>query len=242
MERLRGFGAALGTLATCACARLDLADGDVGILIVATEPVGRTMPLLERLQRLVCDADAPVAAFESDGHFVAASPAAGGLVDFHSLAEAGLEEARLAALKEGGSQAALGGAQVRLQRVGRGADLGLLVFITPPATERRDAPSGLPASKDEPPHTSNEAVAAPTSPEDLANEQAALHAALRDKGAAVVHDIADGMDGSISAEHGLGSMKSIEALRYKSPVEVEALRAVRAALDPGRIMNPRVLF
>jgi FAD/FMN-containing dehydrogenase len=50
------------------------------------------------------------------------------------------------------------------------------------------------------------------------------------------------MNGSISAEHGLGAMKSVEALRYKSAVEVEALRAVRAALDPGRIMNPRVLF
>jgi FAD/FMN-containing dehydrogenase len=37
-------------------------------------------------------------------------------------------------------------------------------------------------------------------------------------------------------------MKSQEALRYKAPVEVAALRAVRAALDPNRIMNPRVLF
>jgi FAD/FMN-containing dehydrogenase len=50
------------------------------------------------------------------------------------------------------------------------------------------------------------------------------------------------MHGSISAEHGLGTMKTAEALTYKSPVEVAALRAVRAALDPGRIMNPRVLF
>ena len=68
------------------------------------------------------------------------------------------------------------------------------------------------------------------------------HDALRDEGARVVHDIVAAMDGSISAEHGLGAMKSVEALRYKSPVEVEALRAVRAALDPKRIMNPRVLF
>jgi FAD/FMN-containing dehydrogenase len=37
-------------------------------------------------------------------------------------------------------------------------------------------------------------------------------------------------------------MKTEEALLYKSPVEVEALRAIRRALDPGRIMNPRVLF
>ena len=33
-----------------------------------------------------------------------------------------------------------------------------------------------------------------------------------------------------------------EALAYKSPVEVAALRAIRGALDPKRIMNPRVLF
>lgn len=68
------------------------------------------------------------------------------------------------------------------------------------------------------------------------------HDALRDAGARIVHDIVAAMDGSISAEHGLGTMKSAEALRYKSAVEVEALRAVRAALDPRRIMNPRVLF
>jgi FAD/FMN-containing dehydrogenase len=70
----------------------------------------------------------------------------------------------------------------------------------------------------------------------------ALHARRRDEGARIVHDIIASMDGSISAEHGLGSMKSAEALRYKSPVEVEAMRALRAALDPKRIMNPRVLF
>jgi FAD/FMN-containing dehydrogenase len=68
------------------------------------------------------------------------------------------------------------------------------------------------------------------------------HDALRDEGARIVHDIVASMNGSISAEHGLGAMKSVEALRYKSAVEVEALRAVRAALDPQRIMNPRVLF
>jgi len=50
------------------------------------------------------------------------------------------------------------------------------------------------------------------------------------------------LEGSISAEHGLGSMKTAEALIYKSPVEVAAQRALRLALDPKRIMNPRVLF
>ena len=64
----------------------------------------------------------------------------------------------------------------------------------------------------------------------------------REEGAKVVHGITAALGGSISAEHGLGAMKTQEALRYKSAVEVEALRAVRRALDPKRIMNPRVLF
>jgi FAD/FMN-containing dehydrogenase len=64
----------------------------------------------------------------------------------------------------------------------------------------------------------------------------------RDAGARLVHDLVDSLGGSISAEHGLGAMKTQEALRYKSPVEVETMRAIRQALDPQRIMNPRVLF
>jgi FAD/FMN-containing dehydrogenase len=70
----------------------------------------------------------------------------------------------------------------------------------------------------------------------------ARHAAARDAAAHVVHDLVASLGGSISAEHGLGTMKTAEAIAYKSPVEVESLRAVRAALDPKRIMNPRVLF
>jgi FAD/FMN-containing dehydrogenase len=75
----------------------------------------------------------------------------------------------------------------------------------------------------------------------LGADQAA-HAARRDEAARAVNDLAVSMGGSISAEHGLGTMKTTEALRYKSAVEVEALRAIRLALDPKRIMNPRVLF
>ena len=68
------------------------------------------------------------------------------------------------------------------------------------------------------------------------------HTAARDEGLRMIHDLVVSLGGSISAEHGLGAMKTSEALRYKNPVEVAALRAVRAALDPKRIMNPRVLF
>src|SRR4051794_5871128 len=44
MERLRGFGAAPGMLATCGCSRLDFPDGSHGVLIVAAELTGPVMP------------------------------------------------------------------------------------------------------------------------------------------------------------------------------------------------------
>jgi len=68
------------------------------------------------------------------------------------------------------------------------------------------------------------------------------HAGLRDLGAKAVHGVAVRLGGSISAEHGLGAMKSKDALNYKSAVDIAAMRAIRNALDPKRIMNPRVLF
>lgn len=70
----------------------------------------------------------------------------------------------------------------------------------------------------------------------------AAHSAMRAEGSRIVHDIVASMGGSISAEHGLGAMKTEEARRYKSPVEVAALSAIRQSLDPKRIMNPRVHF
>ena len=73
-------------------------------------------------------------------------------------------------------------------------------------------------------------------------EDPSTFAARKADGARIVHDIVGELEGSISAEHGLGRLKSEEALRYKDPAQVAAMRAVRAALDPRRIMNPGVLF
>ena len=63
-----------------------------------------------------------------------------------------------------------------------------------------------------------------------------------EEGSRIVHDIVARYDGSISAEHGLGRLKTDEARRYKSPLEIRTMQAVRAAIDPQRIMNPAVLF
>jgi len=54
----------------------------------------------------------------------------------------------------------------------------------------------------------------------------------------VVHDSAARFAGSISAEHGLGQYKRDAILRYKSPLEMELMRRIKAALDPQGIMNP----
>jgi len=62
------------------------------------------------------------------------------------------------------------------------------------------------------------------------------------EGSEVVHDIVATYNGSISAEHGLGRLKTDEARRYKSSLEIETMAAIRRAIDPQRIMNPAVLF
>ncbi|WP_174718448.1 FAD-binding oxidoreductase [Azoarcus sp. DN11] len=54
----------------------------------------------------------------------------------------------------------------------------------------------------------------------------------------VVHDLVASLRGSISAEHGLGRLKRDENARYKSDIELELMRAVKAVFDPRGLMNP----
>jgi FAD/FMN-containing dehydrogenase len=54
----------------------------------------------------------------------------------------------------------------------------------------------------------------------------------------IVHDIVADLGGSISAEHGIGRARLAELERYKQPVELEMMRAMKRALDPNGIMNP----
>jgi FAD/FMN-containing dehydrogenase len=53
-----------------------------------------------------------------------------------------------------------------------------------------------------------------------------------------VHGVVRELGGSISAEHGVGSLKRDEITHYKSPVEIELMRQIKRALDPANIMNP----
>ncbi|WP_028602533.1 FAD-binding oxidoreductase [Ottowia thiooxydans] len=58
----------------------------------------------------------------------------------------------------------------------------------------------------------------------------------------VVFDSVAKHEGSISAEHGIGSLKVEKLPDYKSPVALNMMHAIKKALDPDSIMNPgRVL-
>lgn len=54
----------------------------------------------------------------------------------------------------------------------------------------------------------------------------------------IVHDLVAELEGSISAEHGIGQLKREELLRYKSPLELEMMAAIKTAFDPRGLMNP----
>jgi FAD/FMN-containing dehydrogenase len=54
----------------------------------------------------------------------------------------------------------------------------------------------------------------------------------------IVHGIVQAMNGSISAEHGIGLLKRDELAHYKDPVALDLMRSLKAALDPHNILNP----
>ena len=59
---------------------------------------------------------------------------------------------------------------------------------------------------------------------------------------AIVYDTVSAFGGSISAEHGIGELKRHKLPLHKSPVALELMHAVKAALDPRGTLNPgRVL-
>jgi len=53
-----------------------------------------------------------------------------------------------------------------------------------------------------------------------------------------IHDLVHQMEGSVSAEHGIGRLKVDDLERYGDPVKLEVMRSLKAALDPKGIMNP----
>ncbi len=55
---------------------------------------------------------------------------------------------------------------------------------------------------------------------------------------APIFDLIAKMNGSFSAEHGVGTLKLKAMSRYKSPVELGLMRNLKKTMDPANIMNP----
>ncbi len=66
------------------------------------------------------------------------------------------------------------------------------------------------------------------------SQSPAVHDAIMEK----VEEVALQLGGSFSAEHGIGLSKRPSMARRKDRVAVDAMRAIKAALDPEGILNP----
>lgn len=62
--------------------------------------------------------------------------------------------------------------------------------------------------------------------------------ALRPRIQEAVHAMVVAREGSFSAEHGVGRLKTADLARWGDPARLVAMRAIKAALDPLGIMNP----
>jgi FAD/FMN-containing dehydrogenase len=58
----------------------------------------------------------------------------------------------------------------------------------------------------------------------------------------LVHDAVHALGGSISAEQGIGRLRTQDLRDYKRPVELRMMRAIKRALDPQGLLNPGVLL
>ncbi len=54
----------------------------------------------------------------------------------------------------------------------------------------------------------------------------------------IVYEVVRGLNGSISAEHGLGQLKRNTIRDYKDPLELELMRRIKDTFDPLGLMNP----
>ena len=61
---------------------------------------------------------------------------------------------------------------------------------------------------------------------------------LRERVSDTVHDLVHELEGSFSAEHGVGRLKTHDLERYGDPVRLDLMRGIKDLLDPKGIMNP----
>ena len=140
MERLRGLGVAMGRVLLCTCSRVS---GQAGILVVAAEPAGPTLPLRDRIRRLLAGRDMPLAAFGSDGTLIYATDMAARILGSRGTIEAEERE--------------------RAMRIGAGADSLWLVALE----EEQDRTEATAPAMTVPAISEAPAAAAPATPPQI---------------------------------------------------------------------------
>ena len=149
LERLRGFGAALGGTSICLCSRIALSENSEAVLVVATERTGKELPLPERARRLLVNLETPSAVFSADGELVEAHPSL--LARFgntRDLIALGASDLARQASASGAAEGRLALGTAALRKIGAGPTFALLVGFTdlqpesatPAATETPVAP------------------------------------------------------------------------------------------------------
>ena len=58
----------------------------------------------------------------------------------------------------------------------------------------------------------------------------------------LVHELTVELEGSISAEHGIGRSKVNDLIKYSSPVKLDLMKKLKNIFDPNGIMNPGVII
>lgn len=128
LERLRGFGAPLGSLATCACTRLPL--GGTSVLLVIAQPPLRPLSPHERLHGLI-GGETPIVILNASGGASDQNDAARGWPFMpHLLTDPALLFLVGDALENGHAAADLAAARVEIVRTG-GAEPMLIAAVVP---------------------------------------------------------------------------------------------------------------
>lgn len=74
------------------------------------------------------------------------------------------------------------------------------------------------------------------------NDPAAATDEIKTEIYTMVEELVEGLNGSFSAEHGIGISKLGSMARRKDKAALKVMRAIKAALDPDNIMNPGKLL
>jgi len=154
LERLRGFGAALGGMLICLCSRIALADHRAAILVAATERAGKELALPERAHRLLKDIDEPAVLFTADGELIESVASARDCMgDKRDLIALGAEKLAREATLNGRADGEIAEGHVTLRKLGAGPTVTLLMIFT--GVPHKIAPARPPETITSPPTVPN---------------------------------------------------------------------------------------